>query len=81
VKVDHIAMVNILLKKRAVQEFLQNEMTPENIFKEGKKIITDKIYTDKMKADFKLLRQVLSDKDASKNAAEIIVNFLNADKN
>ena len=56
-------------------------MTPENIFKEGKKIITDKIYTDKMKADFKLLRQVLSDKDASKNAAEIIVNFLNADKN
>jgi len=81
VKVDHIAMVNILLKKRAVQEFLQNEMTPDNIFKEGKKIITDKLYTDRMKDNFRLLRQVLSDKDASKNAAEIIINFLNAGKN
>lgn len=81
VKVDHIAMVNILLKKRAVQEFLQSEMTPGNIFKEGKKIITDKSYADKMKSDFKLLRQVLSDTDASKNAAEIIVNFLNSAKN
>ena len=81
VKVDHIAMVNILLKKRAVQEFLQNEMTPDNIFKEGKRIITDKLYTEKMKENFKLLRHVLSDKDASKNAAEIIMNFLNAGKN
>ena len=81
VKVDHIAMVNILLKKRAVQEFLQNEMTPDNIFKEGKRIITDKLYAEKMKENFKLLRQVLSDKDASKNAADIITNFLNACKN
>ena len=77
VKVDHIAMVNILLGKRAVKEFLQNEMTPENIFEEGKKILTDKIYTARMKEDFSLLRNILSDKDASGNAAGIIVKLIN----
>ncbi|HMS34841.1 MAG TPA: lipid-A-disaccharide synthase [Ignavibacteria bacterium] len=81
VKVDHIAMVNILLGKRAVKEFLQNEMTPENIYEEGKKILTDKIYTAGMKKDFSLLRSILSDKDASANAAGIIVKFINSDKN
>lgn len=79
VKVDHIAMVNILLGKRAVKEFLQNEMTPDKIFEEGKKILTDKIYTDGMKKDFSLLRNILSDKDASANAAGIIVKFINSD--
>ncbi|MBK8552018.1 MAG: lipid-A-disaccharide synthase [Ignavibacteria bacterium] len=76
VKVDHIAMVNILLKKRAVTEFLQNEMTPDNIFEEGKKILTDASYVNEMKNNFKELRNILTDKDASKNAAEIIMNFI-----
>jgi lipid-A-disaccharide synthase len=76
VKVDHIAMVNILLKKKAVKEFLQNEMTPEKIFNEGKRILTDKEYTNEMKNNFKELRKILTAKDASKNAAEIILNFV-----
>jgi lipid-A-disaccharide synthase len=79
VKVDHIAMVNILLGKRAVPEFLQNEMTPDNIFNEGKKILSDKKYSDEMKENFSLLRNVLTEKDASKNAAEIIAKFIDAD--
>lgn len=77
VDVKYIAMVNILLDKKAVNEFLQNEMTPENIFAEGKKILDDKMYAERMKDDFKKLRSILTDKDASRNAAEAIVNFIN----
>ncbi len=76
VKVDHIAMVNILLEKRAVKEFLQNEMTAENIFEEGKKILTDGDYAAEMKNNFKKLRNILTYKDASNNAAGIIMNFM-----
>ncbi len=76
VKVDHIAMVNILLNRRAVQEFLQSEMTPEKILSEGKKILTDKAYSDQMRKDFAEVREILTSKDASHNAAKIIANFI-----
>jgi lipid-A-disaccharide synthase len=78
VKVDHIAMVNILLKRRAVQEFLQKEMTPANIVCEGKKILNDGKYRGKMKEDFIELRRILTEKDASKNAASSIVDLMKA---
>lgn len=77
VNVKHIAMVNILLDKTAVREFLQNKVTAENIFEEGKKILTDKVYRSRIENDFKTLRAVLTDKDASKNAAALISDFLN----
>ncbi len=77
IRVDHIAMVNILLGKTAVKEFLQDEMTPANIFAEGKKILTDGSYTGKIKKDFVKLRDTITDKNASLNAAKMIVNFIN----
>lgn len=79
VKVDHIAMVNILLNKKAVKEFLQNEVTPENIFTEGEKIILNKEYREDIINNFTRLRMVLTGKDASQNAAKLILNFLNKD--
>ncbi|MEP7146433.1 MAG: lipid-A-disaccharide synthase [bacterium] len=77
IKVEHIAMINILLNKKAVQEFLQSEMTPEKILAEGKKILTDISYRERMKRNFQELRNILTSKDASRNAAEIIMNFIN----
>lgn len=77
VKVKFIAMVNILLGKLAVKEFLQKEMTPDNIFAEGKKILTDIKYKDEMLRNFRVLRDILSDKDASQNAARSIMSLLN----
>lgn len=76
VRINSFAMVNILLKRDAVKEFIQDEMTPENIFNEAKKILTDKKYAEKMKNDFKDMKKILTDKNASKNAAEIISSYL-----
>ena len=76
VKINNFAMVNILLKKDAVKEFIQEKMTSENIFNEAKKILTDKVYISEMKSNFKKMKEILTDKSASKNAAEIINKYL-----
>jgi lipid-A-disaccharide synthase len=76
VRIDNFAMVNILLKRKAVKEFIQDEMTSENIFNEAKKILTDKKYAEQMKNDFKEMKKILTDMNASQNAAEIISTYL-----
>ncbi|MBS1492014.1 MAG: lipid-A-disaccharide synthase [Bacteroidetes bacterium] len=76
VRIDNFAMVNILLKRKAVKEFIQENMTSENIFNEAKKILTDKKYAEQMKNDFKEMKKILTDKNASQNAAEIISTYL-----
>ena len=76
VRINSFAMVNILLKRNAVKEYIQEEMTSENIFKEAKKILTDKTYSEQMKRDFREMKEILTDKNASSNAAEIISNYL-----
>ncbi|MCB0728052.1 MAG: lipid-A-disaccharide synthase [Ignavibacteriae bacterium] len=77
VDVEHIAMVNILLKRKAVKEFLQDEMTAENIFEEAKRIINDNEYSEKIRSGFTELREVLGKSDASLNAAKEIASLIN----
>ena len=76
IRVNNIAMVNILLGKEAVKEFVQKEMTPENIFREGKRILSDEAYCEEMKTNFRELRNILTGKDASENAALLISNLI-----
>lgn len=76
VRIDNFAMINILLNKKAVKEFIQDNMTSENVFNEAKKILTDKNYIVEMKSDFKGMKEILTDKNASKNAAGIISHYL-----
>jgi lipid-A-disaccharide synthase len=76
VRINNFAMVNILLKRNAVKEFIQDEMTSDNIFNEAKKILTDREYSGQMKSDFKEMKKILTDKNASKNAAEIVSSYL-----
>ncbi|MBK8982383.1 MAG: lipid-A-disaccharide synthase [Ignavibacteria bacterium] len=76
IQVDHIAMINILLGRTAVKEFLQEKMKPEDIFEEGRKILTDNKYRGDMLMSFKELRSVLTDKNASANAAEMIAELM-----
>ncbi len=69
-------MVNILLNNEAVREFVQDGMSIDNIFNEGKKILINKSYREEMMNNLKELRTILTDKDASLNAARVIINLL-----
>lgn len=72
IRVNFVAMPNILLDKAIVKEFIQNEMTIDNLYSEGKKILTDEKYREEMKSNFARIRELLGDRSASATAAEII---------
>ncbi len=75
VEVNHIAIVNILLDKPAVKEFLQNEMTVEYIVGESEKILSDKPYRERMLSEFTELRKILGPNDASRETAKLICSI------
>lgn len=76
IRIDNIAMVNILSEKKIVKEFLQNDVIPEEIFKEGKLILSDEKYRNEMLDNFSKLRKILTESDASVNAAKLISKYL-----
>lgn len=79
VKLKFICLVNLIMDKEVVKELIQNDLTPEKITSELKKILFDPQKRDKMKKDYSELKQLLSEGgNASKNAAESIYSSITA---
>lgn len=76
VDIKYISMVNILLNRPAVKEFLQKDMRSELIVAETLKILNDKNYREKMVNNFKELREILGTKDSSQEAAILISEII-----
>lgn len=72
VKINNIALVNIIAGKEIVKEFIQKDFNPGNLYTESKKILTDTAYKNKLTDNLKKVRVTLGTKDASLNAALII---------
>ena len=78
VKLKFICLVNLIMDKEVVKELIQNDLTPEKITAELKKILLDRVTKEKIQEDYFKLKQLLSEGgNASKNAAESIYHFLN----
>ncbi len=77
VKVNYLALTNLILDKPAIKELIQFEMTPENMAAELKKLLTDSQHRQTLFADFDKTRQVLGGIGASRRTAEIIYQTLN----
>ncbi|MEO8514763.1 MAG: lipid-A-disaccharide synthase [Ignavibacteria bacterium] len=73
VKVDKLGIVNILLGEDVVMEFIQNEFTSKKLAIESLKILNDTRYRNKMIESFGKVKQVLGGKDASAEAAKLII--------
>ncbi|HMS63939.1 MAG TPA: lipid-A-disaccharide synthase [Ignavibacteria bacterium] len=80
IRIDKIAMVNILAGKEIVKEFLQDEVKPENIVNECRLILSDIKYRNAMIDNFSGIREILTNTDASYNAAKLISQFLKQDQ-
>jgi lipid-A-disaccharide synthase len=79
VKLKFISLVNLIMNKEVVKELIQNDLTAGNITLELKKILLDNDKKEKIQKDYLQLKQLLSERgNASKNAAEIIVNFISS---
>jgi len=65
------------MNKEVVKELIQQDLTPEKITLELKKILFDPQKRDHLKKDYLQLKQLLSEGgNASKNAAKSIYDFI-----
>lgn len=76
VKLEHISLANLILRRRAFQELIQKECTPENLASEVHKLIHDKDYRNRMLADYAELRTMLGGQGASEQVAAAMVQEL-----
>jgi lipid-A-disaccharide synthase len=73
IKVPYIGIVNIIMGKEIIPEFIQNRCRPEIIRNTLEKFLYDEGYYRKAKENLKRFRQELGEKGAARRAAEYIL--------
>jgi len=74
VKIDKLGIVNILLGESVIKEFIQNDFTAGNLCSEALKLLRDIQYRQVMIENFRKVKNILGSKDASTEAAKLIIN-------
>ncbi len=77
IKINNIAMVNIVLGKTVVPELIQENITVENIVSEIGRYFAEPGYHNIIVAELGAIKTVLGDRGASQRAADKITAFLN----
>ncbi len=79
VKIDHIAMPNIVAGKPVVREFIQDDVNAELISNYIQSLLDDNIALENLDSEFSNIKNMLGNTGASKNASKIILEMLNED--
>jgi lipid-A-disaccharide synthase len=75
IKVDYIALVNLIMNRPVVKELIQHQLTAANIETELKKIVDNKEqYRSNMLKAYKELEEKLGGGGASDKVAELMLN-------
>ncbi len=72
VKVKFVSLVNLLSGREVIKEMLQKEATPDNIFSEIKKIVSDLSYKNEMLLNLKKVKDIMTEKMPSKRVAAMV---------
>lgn len=78
VKIDNISLANIVCGKRVVPEFIQKDITMENVNAALSRYFTEPEYYSSVKKELGQVKIALGKKGASKQAAQRTVAFLDA---
>jgi lipid-A-disaccharide synthase len=73
IKIDSIALANIVSAQKVVEELIQNDATVKNISFEVRRLLNDNDYISSIKSSFNELKNKLGDIGASRRAAELIL--------
>jgi len=76
VKVDNIALCNIVAGETAVQELIQDQASPKNIASEIVRILCDTAYNETIRTKLATVRAKLGCGGASANVAKLIFSLL-----
>ena len=77
IKVPYLGLVNLLADTRVIPEFIQQDAHPETLAHEAKVFLQSPELQEKMKEEFRQVREKLGEKGASARAAKEICDFLN----
>ncbi len=76
IKVDNIAMANIVAGETIVTELIQDDVNEVKIISECKKILSNELLYESIKNKLGIIKEKLKGGNSSKKAAEIILNTL-----
>jgi lipid-A-disaccharide synthase len=76
VKIEFFSLPNLIAGKEIVKELLQYDFTTEIVSDELRKLL-NKDYSQKVKNDYKEMKQIMGEKGASERAAKLMVDYLN----
>ena len=77
IKVKYISLVNLIMDRPIVKEFIQDEMNVNNLKQELEKLLGDEEYRDRIAADYlELIDKLQKGGKASEKAARLIWEFL-----
>jgi lipid-A-disaccharide synthase len=76
VKLDSIAMVNLIAGKKIVPELIQNALTPEAVAAEAVSMLTDESRRNAIRAELSRVRAQLGGSGASRRAAQAILSVI-----
>lgn len=78
IKIPYIGLVNVVKQKKIIAEFLQYNARPKMIADYAVRLLKDKDKLNYIRTDLLSLKDSLGEEGASKKAARIIVDFLEA---
>jgi len=76
VKVPYISLVNLIAEEPAVAEFIQHDVTVDNILREARRILDDTNYRRQMIAYFDAVNEKLGPPGGSERVADEILSLL-----
>ena len=74
-KLKFIAIVNLIMEREVVKEFIQQQLTAANLIAELKKLLKDTTYRNAMLNNLKQVREKLGGPGASAKAAALVAQF------
>lgn len=76
IKVPYISLVNLIVGREVVAEFIQNKFTARYLLDELKRLLTDEQYIARQRTGYAELRQKLGQRSAARQAAALMVGYL-----
>ena len=76
IKTPYISLVNILLEKEVVRELIQKKLNTENLLIAVQELIQDKVFRETQLDDYKVIKKLLGNKNASETTAQHILEHL-----
>ena len=73
IKLTYVGLANLVAEREVCKEYLQNEMTAENLIAEAERLMWDANVREKMMADYKEIQASLGGPGASERAAQVVL--------